>query len=99
MCLGIPMTVVDGDDFSALCARDGEERRVSMLLVGAQPAGTRVLVHIDAAVRVLDEAEAETIDRALAGVAAALAGESFEHFFADLAEREPTLPEGLDTKA
>lgn len=96
MCLGIPMTVVEGDDFSALCSRDGETRRVSMLLIGAQPAGSRVLVHIDAALRVLDEAEVATIDAALAGVAAALAGESFEHFFADLAEREPALPPRLD---
>ena len=95
MCLGIPMTVVEGDDFSAVCAREGETRRVSMLLIGAQSVGTRVLVHIDSAVRVLDAAEAETIDNALRGVAAALSGESFDHLFADLVDREPQLPDFL----
>jgi len=98
MCLGIPMTVVEGDDFSALCARESETRRVSMLLIGAQPVGTKVLVHIDSAVRVLDDAEAETIDNALAGVAAALSGESFDHLFADLVDREPQLPDFLIEK-
>lgn len=99
MCLGIPMTVVEGDDFTALCARGEETRRVSMLLVGGQPVGTKVLVHIDSAVRVLDAAEARTIDDALAGVAAALAGESFDHLFADLVDREPQLPNFLVDKS
>ena len=95
MCLGIPMTVVDGDDFAATCERAGERRLVSMLLIGAQPIGTKVLVHIDSAIRVLDEAEAELIDNALAGVAAALEGRDFDHLFADLVDREPQLPEFL----
>lgn len=98
MCLGIPMVVVEGDDFSALCDRAGERRRVSMLLVGAQPVGTKVLVHIDSAVRVLDDDEAETIDNALAGVAAALEGRSFDHLFADLVGREPQLPAFLQAQ-
>ena len=97
MCLGLPMTVVEGDEFTALCARRGETRRVSMLLVGRQAAGTRLLVHLDNAVRVLDAAEAEAIDRALDGLAAASAGEAFEHLFADLIDREPELPEHLRT--
>jgi hydrogenase expression/formation protein HypC len=54
--------------------------------------GAQVLVHIDSAVRVLDAAEAGQIDDALDGVAAALAGQSFEHLFADLIDREPELP-------
>lgn len=95
MCLGLPMTVIDGNDFSALCEWRGEQRRVSTLLVGRQAAGTRLLVHIDAAVRVLDHAEAEAIDRALAGLAAAAEGRDFEHLFADLIDREPELPAHL----
>ena len=58
MCLGVPMSIVEGDDISALCQRGDEQRRVSLLLVGAQPVGTQVLVHIDTAVRVLDADEA-----------------------------------------
>lgn len=95
MCLGVPMTVIEGDDVSALCARGDERRRVSVLLVGAQPVGAKVLVHIDSAVRVLDAEEAALIDRALDGLEAALRGEDFENAFADLINREPQLPEHL----
>ena len=95
MCLGLPMTVIDGDDFSALCEWQGERRRVSTLLVGRQAKGARLLVHVDSAIRVLDEAEAEAIGRALEGLAAAADGQAFEHLFADLIDREPELPEHL----
>lgn len=95
MCLGFPMEVISGDDAQALCARKGERMLVSMMLVGKQPQGARVLVHLGAAVRVLDEAEADMIDAALDGLSAALNGENFEHFFSDLVGREPELPEHL----
>lgn len=95
MCLGIPMRIVEGDDVSALCERRGEQRRVSMLLLGEQAVGSLVLVHIDTAVRLLDEAEAKQIDDALDGVEAALEGRDFEHLFADLIDREPQLPDFL----
>jgi hydrogenase expression/formation protein HypC len=86
------MTVLSGDAAQAICARKGETAVVSMLLVGAQPPGARVLVHLGAAMRVLDPAEAAAIDAALDGLEAALNGEGFEHFFADLIDREPQLP-------
>ncbi|MCW2315244.1 hydrogenase expression/formation protein HypC [Rhodoblastus acidophilus] len=95
MCLGVPMTVIEGDDVTALCARGDERRRVSVLLLGPQPAGAKVLVHIDSAVRVLDDEEATLIDRALVGLEAAMRGEDFESAFADLIDREPQLPEHL----
>ena len=95
MCIGYPMTVVDGDDIWALCERRGQTQQVSMLLVGAQAAGTKVLVHMDSAVRLLDDLEARQIDDALDGLAAAEAGGDFEHLFADLINREPQLPEHL----
>lgn len=95
MCLGLPMTVIDGDDFSALCEWHGERRRVSTLLVGRQQVGARLLVHLDSAVRVLDDEEAGAIERALDGLAAAAEGRDFEHLFADLIDREPQLPEHL----
>ncbi|MBS1181661.1 MAG: HupF/HypC family protein [Proteobacteria bacterium] len=95
MCIGLPMVVVDEGDFSALCEWRGERRRVSTLLVGRQVVGARLLVHIDSAVRTLDDEEAEAIDRALDGLAAASEGQAFEHLFADLIDREPELPEHL----
>jgi hydrogenase expression/formation protein HypC len=95
MCLGFPMEVLSGDDAQAMCARKGETTAVSMMLVGAQPPGTRVLVHLGSAVRVLEEAEALAIDAALEGLSAAMSGASFEHYFADIIGREPELPEHL----
>lgn len=95
MCIGFPMTVVENDGGTALCERRGETQRVSMLLVGPQPAGTKVLAHLGAAVRVLDELEARQIDDALDAVAAALKGENVDHLFADIVDREPQLPEFL----
>lgn len=95
MCLGLPMTIVETDGVSALCERRGERRRVSVLLLGEVPVGTSVLVFIDSAVRVLDPEESRHIDDALDGLAAALEGNSFEHLFADLIDREPQLPEFL----
>ena len=96
MCLGLPMTVIDGDDFSALCEWHGERRRVSTLLVGRQVPGARLLVHVDTAVRMLDDGEAEAIDRALNGPRCrGRRGQAFEHLFADLIDREPELPEHL----
>ncbi len=86
------MTIVEGGEFSALCARGDERRRVSLLLVGPQEAGAKVLVHIDSAIRVLDETEAAQLDKALDGLAAALRGENFEEAFSDLIERGPQLP-------
>jgi hydrogenase expression/formation protein HypC len=95
MCIGFPMTVIEGDAFVALCERRGARQSVSMALVGAQPAGARVLVHIDSAVRLLDPLEAAQIDDALEAVERALAGENVDHLFADLVDREPQLPDFL----
>ncbi len=95
MCIGIPMRVVEGDDITALCERRGMMHRVSMLLVGALPAGAHVLVHLSSAVRALDAHEARLIDDALEGLAAALEGCDVDSLFADLVGREPQLPAHL----
>lgn len=65
------------------------------MLVGTQPVGTPLLVHLDAAVRVLEEAEAALIERAVAGLEAAGRGEDPEGYFDDLVNREPSLPPHL----
>jgi hydrogenase expression/formation protein HypC len=95
MCIGIPMTVIKCDDMGAICDRRGQYHQVSMLLIGYKPAGTKVLVHIDTAIRELGEDEARLIDDALDGLAAAVEGRDFEHLFADLIGREPQLPDHL----
>ena len=58
-------------------------------------AGDWLLVHVDVAVRALDAEEAQQIGDALQAVAAAAAGEPFEHLIADLVDRVPELPAHL----
>jgi len=95
MCIGFPMTVIESDEFSALCERRGRRERVSLLLTGAAPVGSKLLVHLASAVRLLDDDEAQRIDDALDALGEALAGENVDHRFADLVGREPQLPEHL----
>jgi len=90
MCLGIPMQVLETDGFTALCVGRGEERRVNVMLIEEVPPGGWVLVHLDNAVRVLDEDEVEPLNNALDAILLAARGENVDHLFADLAApREP----------
>ena len=96
MCIGIPLQVASVDtDGTTWCLRDGARTAVDTSLVGAQPVGTWLLVFLDSAREVLDEHRAHDISQALGGLAAAIAGEDFEHFFRDLIDREPQLPPHL----
>jgi len=96
MCIGIPMRVLAAGEGMALCEGRGQRERLNLMLVGAQPEGTWVLAFQGSAVRVLSEAEAAATNDALDALAAVLAGgEAVEGFFADLAGREPELPEHL----
>jgi len=83
------MQVVVSDGFVAICEGRGERRRVNMMLVGEQPAGTWVLVHLDSAREVLDETSAAQITEGLEALERVLRGESIEGMFADLTGREP----------
>lgn len=80
MCIGIPkrITTVEGfeGEFAWVELDDGSLReRVNMMLVGPQPVGTWVLTSLGMAREALSEAEAATINDALAALAASLAGE------------------------
>jgi len=89
------MTVLARDGVTARCERRGEERSVSLLLVGDVPLGAYVLVHVETALRVIDDEEAMRLDDALDALAAALQGRATDGYFADLASREPELPPHL----
>jgi hydrogenase expression/formation protein HypC len=95
MCLGIPMRVVRSDGYLALCEGRGERRHVNMMLVGEQPVGTWVLVHLDSAREVVDEVYAARINEGLDAIEAVMRGESIAGMFSDLSEREPELPPSL----
>lgn len=85
------MRVLESDGFVATCERRGDRRRVSLALIGEVAIGDHVLVHVDTALRVLDQREAELVDDAIRGLEAAASGEPLDGFFADL-DREPALP-------
>ncbi|MBP2448308.1 hydrogenase expression/formation protein HypC [Rhizobium leguminosarum] len=89
------MLVVAGDECVAQCERHGTISSVSMMLVGPQTPGTYLLTHLGSAIRVLDPDEAQAINNALAGLAEAVEGRSFEALFGDLISREPELPAHL----
>jgi hydrogenase assembly chaperone HypC/HupF len=91
MCLGIPMQVMEGGACVALCRSRSGERRVNLLLVGDVPVGSWVLVHMDNAVRQLDEDEVEPLENALEAIVLAARGENVDHLFADIiaARRNP----------
>jgi hydrogenase assembly chaperone HypC/HupF len=94
MCLGIPMRVQVAGEWVAVCDADGEQRKVSLALVGPQDAGTWLLVLKDTAREVLSEDDAHKIHLALQGVAAALRGESeLSKYFGDLVTTPPRAPE------
>lgn len=96
MCIGVPMRLLEAGTFEALAESDtGERRCIQLTLVGEQPEGAYVLVLSDQAMRVLDPLEARQISDGLAAVLAAERGESFDHLFADLVDREPQLPPHL----
>ena len=95
MCIGYPMLVMETGEYWAKCERQGKVENVSIALLGEVAVGTHVLVHMGQAVRELDPVEAQQIDDALEGLAAALEGRDFQHLFADLENREPELPPHL----
>ena len=96
MCLGIPMRVTAVEGVAAWCEGRGERLRVDMRLLETPAVGDWVLVFHGVAREALSEERARDIGNALAALDAALAGETdLDHHFADLANREPQLPEHL----
>ncbi len=99
MCVGLPMQITEPGPHRALCRFDGESREIDMALVGVQPAGTWVLVFLDAAREVIPASEAAKIGDAIKALALVMQGEtSVDHLFADLIGREPELPDHLKTQ-
>lgn len=96
MCIGIPMQIIEQHGESALCAYRGQQSLVDMMLVGEQPIGSWVLVFLDTAREILSEQRAGQIADALQALQLAMQGETdIDHLFADLVDREPSLPDFL----
>ncbi len=96
MCIGVPMQVVAAGTGRAQCEGRGQRELLDLMLVGEQPVGTWVLAFRGAAMRVMSADEARATNGALDALEAVLAGESdISAHFADLVDREPTLPDHL----
>lgn len=93
MCLGIPMRLVHCAGRWAIAEGRGGRRRIDLALLGEQPVGAWVLVHVDTAREPLDEERAAAINEALDVLEAALRGESIGGPLVDLPE--PRLPDFL----
>lgn len=101
MCVGIPMQVVRCEDGMAECEGRGRRERLNAMLLGELAPGAWVLAYQGSAVRQIDADEARRTNDALDALDAAMNGASdLDVFFADLIDREPTLPPHLkDSKA
>ncbi len=96
MCVGVPMKVIKAGFGFALCEGMGARREIDTRLVGDQPEGTWLMTFLDSAREVLSEDEAQKISDALHAVSLTFSGVTdIDHLFADLIDREPTLPEHL----
>ena len=96
MCIGIPMRVVVARDGLVECEGRGRRERINFALLGEQAVGTWVFAFQGSALRTMSAEEALLTNRALDALEAAEAGASdFDHFFADLTNREPELPAHL----
>lgn len=98
MCIGIPMRIIAVDGTLATCApRAGATETLDLALIGPQEVGTWVLAHLGTARSVLTPEDADRVTDALLALEAVQRGESVDHLFADLIDREPQLPPHLRT--
>lgn len=96
MCLGIPMQVISISGLTALCRSREGEQDIDLSLVGEVEPGTWLMVFLGSAREVLTEEAALQSADALEALEMALRGETdFDHLFADLIDREPSLPDFL----
>jgi hydrogenase assembly chaperone HypC/HupF len=90
------MQVIRHEGVFAICQGRGEARRLNMSLLGEQQPGTWVLAHLEWAREVLSAEEAARILDALDALERVMqGGTDIDGLFADLAGREPQLPEFL----
>jgi len=97
MCLGIPMRILEVHENSALCEGRNGQMLINTMLLEKVEVGQWLLTFLDAGREVIDAERAALVNAALDGLQAVSEGEelNLDIFFADLANREPQLPEFL----
>ena len=62
MCIGVPLKLLERDEYSGVGEIEGVQRRISLALVPEAKVGDYVLIHAGSGMKVIDEqAAAETI--------------------------------------
>ncbi len=62
MCIGVPLKLLERDEYSGIGEIEGVQRRISLALVPEAKVGDYVLIHAGSGMKVIDEqAAAETI--------------------------------------
>jgi hydrogenase assembly chaperone HypC/HupF len=91
------MQVIEVHENSALCAGRNGRQLINTMLLEQVEVGQWLLTFLDAGREVIDAERAALVDAALDGLQAVSAGGevNLDLFFADLVNREPTLPEFL----
>lgn len=98
MCMGIPYEVIKSGFPVARAKSTLDECDIDMSLVGEVPVGSHVLTFLGAAREVISADTANQIADALEALRLVMSGDgNIDHLFADLANREPQLPEHLRT--
>jgi hydrogenase expression/formation protein HypC len=97
MCLGIPMLVMEAHENSALCEGRNGRQVINTMLLGQVEVGQWLMTFLDAGRELIDAERAALVNAALDGLQAVSEGGevNLDLFFADLVNREPTLPEFL----
>ncbi len=98
MCIGIPMQVTAVDGMFAWCDGRGGSKRINTMLLGDVQPGDWLLTFLDSAREIIDAERATLVNSALDALERLAAGEhDIDDCFADLAGREPQLPDFLRT--
>ena len=62
MCIGVPIKLLERDEYSGIGEIEGVQRRVSLALLPEARVGDYILIHAGSGMKVIDEqAAAETI--------------------------------------
>ena len=91
------MQVIEVNENSAICVGRNGRQVINTMLLGRVEVGQWLMTFLDAGREVIDEQRAGMVNAALDGLQALSEGGevNLDLFFADLVNREPTLPEFL----
>lgn len=91
------MQVIEANENSAVCVGRNGRQVINTMLLGRVEVGQWLMTFLDAGREVIDEQRAGMVNAALDGLQALSEGGevNLDLFFADLVNREPTLPEFL----